>query len=115
MELYSLAPCSVVGIGLALSLKSRLLLVVPGELYVIVAKGFNLRLRFDFKPLGNQANRLSEKSFVLFNIFYPKIHQVDLWQVYQAKYCLVFHILFEMWSAVSGLKQYKTSSRRYRL
>ena len=26
--------------------------------------------------------RLSEKSLVLFNIFYPEIHKVDLWQVY---------------------------------
>ena len=25
--------------------------------------------------------RLSEKSFVLFNIFYPENHKVDLWQV----------------------------------
>ena len=26
--------------------------------------------------------RLSEKSFVLFNLFYPEVHKVDLWQVY---------------------------------
>ena len=30
----------------------------------------------------HRTDRLSEKSFVLFNIFYSEIHTVDLWQVY---------------------------------
>ena len=30
----------------------------------------------------HQHCRLSEKSFVLFNLFYPEVHKVDLWQVY---------------------------------
>ena len=44
-----------------------------------------------------RGGRLSEKSFVLFihyasrpNIFYPEIHEVDLWQVYASQQIVAF-------------------------